>query len=72
MYKYIHYVYTIYRLCICSLYWTMKYTIYGIIMVYLWYIYGIFMVYLWYIYGMRSKYGTITVSVNVSRETLEN
>ena len=38
----------------------------------LWYIYGIFMVYLWYIYGMRSKYGTITVSVNVSRETLEN
>lgn len=66
------------RLCICSLYCTMKYTIYGIIMVYLWYI-GIFMifkmVYLWYIYGIFMVCGQnmelLRYLANVSRETLE-
>ena len=73
MYRYIHYVYTMCRLCICSLYQTMKYTIYGIIMVflwymgifmifkmvYLWYIYGIFMVYLWYAVKIWNYYGIL-------------
>lgn len=48
---------------------TMKNTIYGIIMVYLWYIYGIFMVYLWYTVKIWNYYG---IFANVSRETLEN